>query len=427
MNAVVGSSLSLRLSSLRPVWIVAGILAGVRVNVGGEIFVGELAAVVALPFLLLSRRLDRNVLYVLAISVAWSLGQFISDLINQTDTNSMLKGTLAPIVFAATIGSGASLFYRYPRRMPSVLLGTAFTLLLSVFLAPTPEQIFQPWKWGYGFAVLGIGLIGLSFFKTRSVAFLTTAILAFGAICLAENARSLAMIPIAGLGAYLFWHFNFFRQFKRWLGGSFGALKVVALVVAAMWLLNIALTLFFASGVLDGFLAADVALKYRQQASTEVGLLLSGRSESIIAIRAYLDSPIVGHGSWAQDKSGYIDQWITLLYQYGISDSLEGGGGIDGSLIPAHSYLLGAMVWGGLAGGLFWVLFTLRVIARYLKFAPQLPIYFHVGLVNFLWNLLFSPFGAEARWALAVFIAALIAYCAHLNRTSHTDRSPPAL
>ncbi|RZL45646.1 MAG: hypothetical protein EOP74_00915 [Variovorax sp.] len=416
MNTAVASPISVPLGALRVGWIALGAVAAMRVNLVGEIYVGELLALAALPFILLRRRLDRNVAYLIIIALIWSIGQFVSDIVNQTEFNSMLKGVLAPLVFAATVCGVTFLFERYPRRIASLLMGVSLTLLISVILKPTPEQIFQPWKWGYGSAILGIGLVWLSFFKGRSVAVTIGAILAFSAICIVQNARSLAMIPATGLLAYLFWHYSFGAPFKRWLTGRFGALKVVLLIVGATWLLNMALTVFFASGVIDPFLAPEVALKYHQQASTEVGLLLAGRSESLILIRAFLDSPLVGHGSWAVDKSGYIDQWIQLIYQYGISDSQAGGGGIDGSLIPAHSYLLGAMVWAGIAGGAFWILFTFRIISSYLKFARQLPIYFHVGLVNFLWNLLFSPFGAEGRWALAVFAAALFACCAQLTK-----------
>ena len=419
MNTAVASPISVPLGALRAGWILLGAVAALRVNLVGEIYIGELLALAALPFILLRRRVDRNVAYVIIIAVLWSIGQLVSDLVNQSDFTSMLKGVLAPLVFAATVCGVTFLFERYPRRIASLLLGVALTLLISVVVQPTPEQIFQPWKWGYGSAVLGIGLVWLSFFKGRSLAVTIGAILVFSAVCIVENARSLAMIPATGLVAYLFWHFPVASPFKRWLTGRFGAFKVVVLVVAATWLLNIALTVFFASGVIDPFLAPEVALKYHQQASTEVGLLLAGRSESLILIRAFLDSPLVGHGSWAVDKSGYIEQWVALVYQYGISDSQEGGSGLDGSLIPAHSYLLGALVWAGIAGGAFWVLFTFRIIRRYLSYARQLPIYFHVGLVNFLWNLLFSPFGAEGRWALAVFAAALFACCAQLTKASN--------
>ncbi len=419
MNTAVASPFSISVSSLRVVWIALGMVAAVKVNVIGEIYIGELLALVALPFLLLKKRVDRNVVFVIGLAVFWSAGQFISDLINQTDRNLSLKGVLAPLVFAATIGSTMMLFDRYPKRMPSLLLGAALTLFVDVIVSPTPEQLFEPWKWGYGFATLGVGLIWLSFFRVRSVLLMSGAVLAFSVACILASARSLAMIPLAGFGAYLFWNTNIARGFKRWLTGRFGPFKVAALIVMVTWALNTGLTAFFSSGILDPFLAPAVAAKYKQQASADVGLLLAGRSESLISIQAYLDSPIVGHGSWAQDKSGYISRYTALLYKLGISDSLNSDDATDLALIPAHSYLFGAMVWSGLAGGIFWIAFAFRVVKRYLKFAARLPLYFHVGLVNLLWNLFFSPFGADARWAVAVFIAALFASCNQLGRVTN--------
>ena len=424
MSTAVASPISISLSSLRVMWIAMGMIAAVKINVIGEIYIGEVLALVALPFLLLKRRVDRNIAFVIGLAVFWSAGQFISDLINQTDRNLSVKGVMAPLVFAATIGSTMILFDRYPKRMPSLLLGVALTLFVDVIFTPTPEQIFEPWKWGYGVATLGVGLVWLSFFRARSLLLMSLAVLAFFVACILASARSLAMIPLAGFAAYVFWHTDIARSFKRWLTGRFGPLKIAALVIAVTWALNTGLTAFFSSGVLDPFLEPTVSAKYKQQASADVGLLLAGRSESLISIQAYLDAPIVGHGSWAQDKSGYISRYTALLYKLGISDNLNNDDATDLALIPAHSYLFGALVWSGLAGGIFWIAFTFRVIKRYLKFATRLPLYFHVGLVNLLWNLFFSPFGADARWAVAVFIAALFACCNQLGRT--TTQSPAA-
>ena len=162
--------------------------------------------------------------------------------------------------------------------------------------------------------------------------------------------------------------------------------------------------------------APEVAQKYRLQASADVGVLLAGRSESLISLKAYADAPILGHGSWAQDKASYLDDYISLRYRYGITE--ENKVEDDSPLIPAHSYLIGAMVWGGIVGGLFWVLFSWRIARIYLTAASALPLYFHVGMVTFLWNLLFSPFGAAARWELAIFFAVLVAYTQQKNLES---------
>lgn len=407
---------TMRFLSVSPTWTLIGIVAATRVLVVGEIRIGEVIALALLPFLLLQGRVSRNLVWLMALAVIWSLGQFVSDLVNQTATSDMLKGVFAPLVLAGTATSFGILFARYPERMPPFLLGMGIEVIIQVLQAPTPYQIYEPWKWGYGLGALAIGLVLLSFFRIRSWIVMVAATGLFAAVCLLFNARSLAMFPVAGLLVYMFWTARWGSGFKRWLQGRFGALKLTTVIVLAVVALNSGLTLFFSSGLLDPYLAPEVAQKYRLQASADVGVLLAGRSESLISLKAYADAPILGHGSWAQDKASYLDDYISLRYRYGITE--ENKVEDDSPLIPAHSYLIGAMVWGGIVGGLFWVLFSWRIARIYLTAASALPLYFHVGMVTFLWNLLFSPFGAAARWELAIFFAVLVAYTQQKNLES---------
>ncbi len=409
MIAIAPSRLwTMRLASLSLTWVVLGVVAATKIVLVGEIRIGEIVALALLPFLLLQGRVSRHAVWLMGLAAVWSAGQFISDLVNHTAVSDMLKGVFAPLVLAGTATSLLLLFGPHPKRIPPFLLGMGIELILQVLTSPTESQLEEPWKWGIGFGVLFIGLVMLSFFRARSWIAMVLATGAFALICLYYSARSLAMFPVVGLLVYMFWTARWGGNFKRWLQGNFGALKLAALIVLAVVSLNSALTLFFSSGLLDPYLTPEVAQKYRLQASSEVGVLLAGRSESLISLKAYADAPILGHGSWAQDKADYIDQYISMRYRYGIQeeDKLED----DSTLIPAHSYLMGAMVWAGLAGGVFWVLLTWRITSIYLSAAPLLPLYFHVGMVSYLWNLLFSPFGATARWELAVFFAVLLAY-----------------
>ena len=74
----------------------------------------------------------------------------------------------APLVLAGTATSFGILFARYPERMPPFLLGMGIEVIIQVLQAPTPYQIYEPWKWGYGLGALAIGLVLLSFFRIRS-------------------------------------------------------------------------------------------------------------------------------------------------------------------------------------------------------------------------------------------------------------------
>lgn len=407
---------TMRFLSVSPTWTLLGIVAATRVLLVGEIHIGEVVALALLPFLLLQGRVSRNLVWLMALAVVWSLGQLVSDVVNQTATNDMLKGVFTPLVLAGTATSFAILFTHHPERIPPFLLGVGIEAIIQVVQAPTLYQINEPWKWGYGFGVLAIGLVLLSFFRIRSLIVMMVATGLFALVSLLFNARSLSMFPVAGLLVYMFWTTRWGGGFKRWLQGRFGALKLATIIMLAIVALNSGLTLFFSSGLLDPYLSPEVAQKYRLQASTDVGLLLAGRSESLISLKAYADAPILGHGSWAQDKTSYRDEYLSLQYLYGIKE--EDKQEDDSTLIPAHSYLIGAMVWSGIVGGLFWLLFSWRIARLYLMAASGLPLYFHVGMVSYLWNLLFSPFGAVARWDLAIFYAVLVAYTQQKNLES---------
>ena len=75
-------------------------------------------------------------------------------------------------------------------------------------------------------------------------------------------------------------------------------------------------------------------------------------------------------------------------------------------------------MWSGVIGGLFWVVVLSMVFKRFILAAARLPLYFYVGAVGFAWDVLFSPFGASARWSTAVFLAAFLAYLRAASATS---------
>ena len=89
-------------------------------------------------------------------------------------------------------------------------------------------------------------------------------------------------------------------------------------------------------------------------------------------------------------------------------------------LIPSHSYLMGALVWSGIFGGLFWIVLLYVVFKRFLRTLGQLPLYFYIGMLGLVWDVLFSPFGASARWNTAVFLAAFLAYT-HADKAKRVD------
>jgi hypothetical protein len=141
------------------------------------------------------------------------------------------------------------------------------------------------------------------------------------------------------------------------------------------------------------------------QAESKWGVILGGRTELLVSLEAFLDAPFLGHGSWAENS----------IYKYVHLDMMDASGGmlkdlisaeknIRSFLIPTHSYLMGAAVWGGVMCSLFWLKIFGVFFSGFLNskvILSPLLIYISIWMI---WNILFSPFGADARWLSTVLL-----------------------
>jgi O-antigen ligase len=140
--------------------------------------------------------------------------------------------------------------------------------------------------------------------------------------------------------------------------------------------------------------------------SGEGGLLLGGRGEILASGRAILDSPLLGHGSWARDPTYsaiLAENRAELGYKVNQNDKKD-------DMIPAHSHIFGAWVEGGVAGAVFWSFVLVYAIGSMLKVSgwePLLPLFAFAGFM-LTWDVLFSPISPESRFVTPYFIVAMI-------------------
>jgi hypothetical protein len=146
-------------------------------------------------------------------------------------------------------------------------------------------------------------------------------------------------------------------------------------------------------------LVGEEAQAKNEAQTTGGGILLGGRPEIQVSSRAVMESPILGHGSWAKDKK-YEEMLSDIMVERGMRGNLREVEGLTEGLIPTHSHLMGAWVWAGILGAVFWAyLFWLviRGIVCISILRPSMaPIYAYL-LVEYVWSILFSPFGSTLR------------------------------
>jgi hypothetical protein len=171
----------------------------------------------------------------------------------------------------------------------------------------------------------------------------------------------------------------------------------------------------------EGWLGDDAREKYLMQSSGDLGILLGGRTAILASAQAIIDSPVIGHGSWAKD-SKYVDILASALGQHGYEIRDES----DSDLIPSHSYIMGAWVEAGFVGAMFWfwaLMLTARVlIATQGANSALAPLIAFVAF-NLLWNIPFSPFGAEGR-LYSAYSLSLMMFALTLSRSSMAKKGP---
>jgi len=160
-----------------------------------------------------------------------------------------------------------------------------------------------------------------------------------------------------------------------------------------------------------GMLGEEAKGKYESQSSGQYGLLLGGRTEMLGYLPAIYDSPMLGHGSWAKDPTYLIAERQALaIMGYTTAEDVSIDALQEG-LIPTHSYIFGAWVDAGILGGFFWVwifVLTARTLLRaYPGTALLLPLVSFVAF-ELLWDILFSPYGAEERIIFPFYVITLM-------------------
>jgi len=332
----------------------------------------------------------------------WLAGQILTDLLRETPQVDYLRGWAKIVFFTCQT---IALWLWLPRRR-MYFAAFAIGLGIAAFLG-VPEQ-FEGYEWKFGYdrglvyVVLGsLFFVGLLLPRVRYL--VPVILLAMSVFLLLQAARSgfgvLFVASIVVAATLVFESFPALQ--KRLTGGLFAVLLAGGLVVAA------GATTIYGFAVESGSLGRDALVKYRDQTSGEVPLILGGRTESLVSVQAIADSPVVGHGSWARDPY-YVGLHHAMKVQLGlpIIDPERG----QRQLIPTHSHLFGAWVEAGVAGGLFWLwALSLPFIALFhlLKRNEVLAPLVTYAAAALVWSVLFSPFGATERVFVAYQLALL--------------------
>jgi O-antigen ligase len=367
-------------------------------NIVGALPGGEILLFPVLPLLLLSRgrrAFSPQYLWFYILVAGWLLGTLIADTYLGSPAVNRMKGIARVVFFALDFMALAILLNNRVRRMVVFALSIV-TVMLSYVLLFRGQFALQ-WKFGGASATIMLSLLAASHFYARRKHPVWIGIsLVLAGLNLVYAFRSQMVIVLLSTALIL----PIFSEREALQNDrsrrTLKTFKLIALLIAAgasIYLANQAFKIGSERGLFD----EEVAGKFQAQSNGKLGVLFGGRPETLVAIQAIRDSPLLGHGSFATDRH-YLELRQDLQYEYGYSESDEPEE--IGAPIPTHSHLTMAWVESGILGGTLWIyilVLTLRAILRIPFLRPNLaPLYCYL-LLNFVWDILYSPFGSINR------------------------------
>lgn len=404
-----------------------------ELTIGGRIFLTELivlcaAIVVVAQWPKLSG--DRNVRLVFWLTMVWLGAQVATDLLRHAAFEDWSRGWARIVFFGLNFLTIVLLVDGQERRFVLMTLGVVGSYVIRFFINPPPlAGVFEWWKL---FWVLPAGLLlALAVCWCRRIFWQSTVLI--GAILLNWVLYGRAM------GGLFFITFVLVLV-RFWLLRNQNAQLVLScrvrfMVLAVMACFALVILPSYSSLSLRGAfgdLERERTLRQVQAGQQylgggivghTLGLLVGGRNEMIVSSRAILDSPIIGHGSWAKNVE-YIDLFAALGGMDIDTYRLQAAYLFEAGLIPTHSHILGAWVEAGLGGAIFWGaamwLFYRAMLGALAIRSPLAPFFLSVAVLQ-LWDIVFSPFGAERRFTEALFFA----IACHVLRSVRPDRRQP--
>lgn len=374
-------------------------------SVVGQLPGNEVLLFPLLPIILLmrGRRAFRpEYLWFYVLVACWLFGTIVGDLYVGSPPANSLKGTARVVFFALNFIALAILINSSTRRMIIFLLSIFVQMFYNMRLFR--GDFLTQWKFGGSSIVTITALLISSYFYSRRRYWICFFI-ALGVAGLNLNFAFRSQIAADFISvAIILPIFSRPRTPGSRTSPFRNLLKVcllLALAGGAAFLANLAIQFAADKGLFDESLTA----KFKTQAEGKFGVLVGGRPETLVAIQAIRDSPIIGHGSFAVDPK-YLKLKQDIAYENGYSET-DSPEELEVDTIPTHSHLTMAWVESGIFGGIFWIYvlgLTFRALMNVSFERPPLaPIYSYL-LLNFVWNVLYSPFGSVNRMWAAFFI-----------------------
>jgi O-antigen ligase len=363
------------MTGARALLLLAGFLTPFSYAGVGVVFFGEVFMALLAPWIILHNSQDRRFWIRPVFGLAFALtativGYAVSDLVNQTTFDNIIRGWGRLFFMTATVLFLYGLLYRRPADLWWFCLGMCCGDLLHVL---TAEQTAGLWKRGYGIPL-----------TLLAVLFVPALVRRVGAI-----AASVVFVGLAATHVML--------DFRSFSGLSLILGLIIVFKTSDAWAkwrpIRIAMATVAGLAVVAYFYwDSEHLYDIRRQDSNAFR-----SSAYITAVRAVLERPLSGYGSWSFNPD----------LQWSFEQTLIERGSQLTARFDAHSQILQAWYEGGLFGTFFFVYLGYHLVrnTRYLvrerSFDRMLLVYMFFLTIG-VWDLFMSPFAGSLRLRISI-------------------------
>jgi hypothetical protein len=334
----------------------------------------------------------------LVLLLLWLLAQIGSDLYQNTSFADYARGWSKILFFGTNIVALSILLKNNERRILLFAVGYSIGEILGLMWFPNIGFAGGSiWKFGYGVPITTLCVLGCLVFNKKML--WVSVLLVLAIINLFLDYRSLAGCCF---GAAVLTVFAGATEGHARIRNAAGNVPLTGTKKFLRATAAVAIMIFFVyfyQNYISGATGLGIDVGQRDWDPNDPAMenVLYGRIEFFIGLNAAMDSPIIGHGSWAKDYR-YADVAEAMTEEAGWKGGYDYGA--QEGLIPSHSYIVGGWVEAGIVGAIFWLFVFIRSVKAlagviHLR-ARSVPI-ISFFLLAFLWAIIFSPFGAQAR------------------------------
>lgn len=358
-----------------------------------------------------ARKKTYNFKIFIFLSVLWLISQVSTDLYRNTPTVDALKGSANIIFFISNFYALYVLCFLRLKRLMFFTIGILISQITDYFIAPNLYVESQPWKFGFGtlaniLFIFIAGSIAVQFRGKLKYFFVIFSLLSLVGFNFYVGSRSLGLILFISLIFYIFSEMGLQKRFKETKFQFKHYLYILIIGLLSIFIIYTSYG-YFAS---NGYLGIDAQEKYINQSSGTLGILFGSRQEILVSSIAIYDSPFIGHGSWAKDEQ-YADLLKVFMSDFEYETSTIIYDGDNYGLIPTHSFLLGAWVYSGIFGAMFWLyvfFITAQSLVKSIGMKSQYKLFIIYVSLALLWDILFSPLGLYSRIYASLMIVVVL-------------------